>query len=126
MQKREIVNEATGLVVVETFDSLKGKEVKSPMYEGERINKSRIRFDNEMTEEMELTNANYKRYTYDGAGLNNFAGLLKSGDRVDIWLQYTISAKEDKVNKQKEDKIIVTTKNSRYTFVVETARGKSL
>lgn len=109
MQSREVVN-ATGAVQLEEYDSLKGKEVKSPMYEGERLVKSRINFSNEMADEDEFNNKAFKRYTYSGSGLNNFAGLLKSGDRVDIWVQYTITSKDDEQKEQKADKIIVTDK----------------
>lgn len=108
MQRKEVLDEATGKTKVEIYDSLKGKEVVSPMYVGERLNKSRVRFSNEMADEMEFSNKDYKRYTYSGTGLNNFAGLLKSGDRVDIWLQYTITAKGTGTNDS--DKIIVTDK----------------
>lgn len=107
MQSREILD-SKGAVTVEQYDSLKGKEVKSPMYEGERLIKARINFSNEMTDEEEFSNKLFKRYTYSGSGLNNFAGLLKSGDRVDIWVQYTISSKDDEANAKQADKIIVT------------------
>lgn len=109
MQTRE-VSDQDGNIKLETYDSLKGKEVRSPLYQGEMINKSRISFSNEMEDEEEFNNKLYKRYTYNGSGLNNFAGLLKSGDRVDIWLQYTISSTDNEETGEERDRIIVTDK----------------
>lgn len=90
------------------YDPLKGKEVSQRLYAGERIVKGRINFNTEnLMEEAEYNDAEYRRYTYNGSGLENFAGLLKSGDRIDIWIQYTVV---DNTKEGKADKIIVTDK----------------
>lgn len=87
---------------VETLsDMLKGKEAKENIYKGERIIKSRISgFSVQGIEgvEGEDGTADYsglRRMTYTAQGIQNLAGQLKAGDRIDFWIRYKLQDKEN-------------------------------
>lgn len=73
-------------------DPLEGLEVRENIYAGEKIMKERLsdfRADNQI-----LKNPNiYKRMTYTAEGIDNMAGQLREGDRVDFWCRYELRDK---------------------------------
>lgn len=88
-------------------DSLKGKEAKENIYKGERIIKGRvsgITVKNDEDGSETYTNTDLRRMTYTAQGIQNLAGQLKAGDRIDFWLRYKLQDKEN------SDTIIVVDK----------------
>lgn len=75
-------------------DPLNGLEVKENIYAGERIMKERLsdfRADNQILSNM----SDYKRMAYTAEGIDNMAGQLREGDRVDFWCRYEIRDKDN-------------------------------
>ncbi|QUH21998.1 SAF domain-containing protein [Alkaliphilus sp. B6464] len=93
-----------GKKAAQLIDVLKGKEADENIYKGERIVKARIRGIGADKNEEIFENTNLRRMTYTAQGINNLAGQVKSGDRVDFWIRYTLA---DKINK---DKVVVVDK----------------
>lgn len=103
--KEEVmVLDSNGKKVVKLADVLKGKEASENIYKGEIIIKARVRGIGADKNEDIFQNTNLRRMTYTAQGIDNLAGQLKAGDRVDFWIRYVLY---DKIN---NDKIIVVDK----------------
>lgn len=88
-------------------DPLSGKETTETLYKEEPIIKARVsglgsgeNINSIQIEDM----TNLRRMTYTADGVDNMAGQLRAGDRVDFWLKYELQ--DNKTN----DKILVTQK----------------
>lgn len=88
-------------------DPLLGKEALEPLYKDETIVKSRVSGlgSGEDSVSIDLEDStNMRRMTYTSDGVDNMAGQLRAGDRVDFWLKYELQDSET------NDKILVTQK----------------
>lgn len=95
-----IQQDDNGRSVAQLIDMLKGKEALATIYKGERIVKARISNNESEVEEFK----NMRRMTYTAQGVQNLAGQIKVGDKIDFWLRYTLYDKEN------QDSIIVVDK----------------
>lgn len=79
---------------VQYQDPLNGLEAKENIYAGERIIKERLsdfRADNQILSNI----SDYKRMAYTAEGIENMAGQLREGDRVDFWCRYELKDKNN-------------------------------
>lgn len=117
-----LVKDENGNTTQKLEDILKGKEAKENIYKGERIVKSRVGGATIGTEEEngeEFDSTGLRRMTYTAQGIQNLAGQLKAGDRVDFWIRYKL---QDKKN---NDTIIVVDKILSNVPVVKALNSNS-
>lgn len=104
-----LVKDDDGNTTQRLVDTLKGKEAKENIYKGERIIKGRvggttIAGKDEGNDDFDSTGL--RRMTYTAQGIQNLAGQLKAGDRVDFWIRYKLQDKENNDTIVVVDKIL--------------------
>lgn len=104
----EIIKEENGSKQVLLNDTLKGKETKTDIYKGERIAKGRVSgvaIDTIEDSEGNVLDVNsFRRMSFSASGTKNLSGQMKSGDKVDFWLRYKLT------DKNNNDQIVVVDK----------------
>lgn len=97
--------------IKKTDKELKGIEVKENIYKGEKILSTRIGaftvINDENTDDEKIFNdTGLRRMTYTAQGVQNLAGQLKAGDKIDFWLRYKLQDRENKDTIVVVDKIL--------------------
>lgn len=112
-----------GSIVFVKKDLLQGKEVTENIYKGEKILSTRISNFVSLQEdeggEILYDSTGLRRMTYTAQGVQNLAGQLKAGDKIDFWLRYRLQDKENK------DSIIVVDKILSSVLVVKALNSSS-
>lgn len=112
-----------GSIVFVKKDLLQGKEVTENIYKGEKILSTRISnfvsLQEDEGDEILYDSTGLRRMTYTAQGIQNLAGQLKAGDKIDFWLRYRLQDKENK------DSIIVVDKILSSVLVVKALNSSS-
>jgi len=112
-----------GSIVFVKKDLLQGKEVTENIYKGEKILSTRISnfvsLQEDEGDEILYDSTGLRRMTYTAQGVQNLAGQLKAGDKIDFWLRYRLQDKENK------DSIIVVDKILSSVLVVKALNSSS-
>lgn len=112
-----------GSIVFVKKDLLQGKEVTENIYKGEKILSTRISnfvsLQEDEGDEILYDSTGLRRMTYTAQGVQNLAGQLKAGDKIDFWLRYRLQDKENK------DSIIVVDKILSNVLVVKALNSSS-
>lgn len=112
------------MYIKKTDKELKGVEVKENIYKGEKILSTRIGTftvinDENADDEKIFNDTGLRRMTYTAQGVQNLAGQLKAGDKIDFWLRYKLQDKENK------DTIVVVDKILSNVSVVKALNSNS-
>lgn len=104
-----LVKDDDGNTTQRLVDTLKGKEAKENIYKGERIIKGRVggtTIAGKDEDNDDFDSTGLRRMTYTAQGIQNLAGQLKAGDRVDFWIRYKLQDKENNDTIVVVDKIL--------------------
>lgn len=104
-----LVKDDDGNTTQRLVDTLKGKEAKENIYKGERIIKGRVgstTIAGKDEDNDDFDSTGFRRMTYTAQGIQNLAGQLKAGDRVDFWIRYKLQDKENNDTIVVVDKIL--------------------
>ena len=104
-------------------DILKGKEVSSDIYQNEPIVKGRVTGLNSGVDATEIID--YSKYTkmmYNVTDTKSLDGQVHAGDKVDLWVRYTLT------DKTTHDKLVVVDKVLKKVIVNRTfdSEGKEI
>lgn len=107
---------------IEYVDPILGKVTSTIIYNGEKIIDARVegvKQTNGGNTDASTVNTNLRKMTYTAQGINNLAGQLKPGDKVDFWIRYKLQQKDT------NDTIIVVDKILENVPIVKALDGNS-
>lgn len=113
--KVEVENQKGNDKTYTVSDVLKGKEASSAIYQNEPIMKGRITGLNSTVDATEIID--YSKYTkmmYNVTDTKSLDGQVHAGDKVDLWVRYTLT------DKTTHDKLVVVDKILKKVLVNRT------